>query len=229
MKDDNINILRLAVHELGPLANNVVFVGGATVGLYITDSAVPNVRATVDVDCVVEVTSQSGYHDIEEQLRARGFSHDTQGPICRFLKGPLILDVMPTSGSILGFTNQWYPEGVANSMSVALSPGQEIAVFTSPYFLASKLEAFKGRGEDDFRASHDLEDIIAVLDGNEGIANHIGAAPKTVQAYLKQEFQKLLGNSDFLEAMEGHIADRQNSGSRVRIVISRMAEVLRLP
>jgi hypothetical protein len=37
-------------------------------------------------------------------------------------------------------------------------------VFWSP-FVATKFEAFHGRGNNDHLASHDLEDIITVVDG----------------------------------------------------------------
>ena len=36
---------------------------------------------------------------------------------------------------------------------------------TAPYFMATKIEAFYGRGGDDFLGSHDMEDIITVIDG----------------------------------------------------------------
>lgn len=35
----------------------------------------------------------------------------------------------------------------------------------APYFCATKLEAFGGRGKNDYLASHDLEDLITVVDG----------------------------------------------------------------
>jgi len=36
---------------------------------------------------------------------------------------------------------------------------------TGLYFLATKFAAFDGRGKGDYMASHDLEDIVAVVDG----------------------------------------------------------------
>jgi hypothetical protein len=38
-------------------------------------------------------------------------------------------------------------------------------MITAPYFLACKLAAFRSRGEGDYLMSHDMEDIVAVLDG----------------------------------------------------------------
>jgi hypothetical protein len=39
------------------------------------------------------------------------------------------------------------------------------------YFCASKLEAFAGRGKNDFHASRNQEDLIAVVDGRAGGRN----------------------------------------------------------
>jgi hypothetical protein len=43
-------MLELAAHILGPLTDEMVFVGGATIHLWISDEAAPAVRATDDVD-----------------------------------------------------------------------------------------------------------------------------------------------------------------------------------
>ncbi|MCU1328259.1 MAG: hypothetical protein JWN34_3629 [Bryobacterales bacterium] len=46
-----------------------------------------------------------------------------------------------------------------------LSADLEVRVVTAPYFLATKIEAFLGRGKGDYLWSHDLEDLIFVIDG----------------------------------------------------------------
>ncbi len=53
----NLEILYAAVHRLGPLADAMVFLGGCATGLLLTDSAAAPVRATLDVDVIVEVAS----------------------------------------------------------------------------------------------------------------------------------------------------------------------------
>lgn len=47
----------------------------------------------------------------------------------------------------------------------SLSGGIEIRLVSAPYFLGTKLEAFLGRGDGDFMGSHDLEDVVSLLDG----------------------------------------------------------------
>lgn len=56
----NVAMLEDAATGLGPLLEEVVFVGGATVELWVTDEAAPEFRPTEDVDVIVEVSTQAG-------------------------------------------------------------------------------------------------------------------------------------------------------------------------
>jgi len=223
MKDPNIAILETVVENLQELASQMVFIGGATVGLYIVDKAVPSVRHTIDIDCVVEVISKSEYYELSQKLRAKGFQEDQSSEvICRFRKGELILDVIPTSAEILNFSNPWYPDGIKHKVPTKLSSGAEISIFSVPFFLASKIVAFSGRGEGDFMSSHDIEDIVTVFDGDPSIAQKIVEAPISVSEFLTKELGSLLANEDFISSVEGHINDRLNTGKRTAIVLERM-------
>lgn len=107
MSINHQNITRIkAVHyALEELAVDVVFVGGATVSLY-ADRPVNEIRPTDDVDLLVELSSYNGYAEIEEKLRAKGFANDVaSGVICRFIVEGIIVDVMPTTTEVLGFSN----------------------------------------------------------------------------------------------------------------------------
>src|SRR5208283_2177257 len=90
--------------------------------------------------------------------------HTEGAPVCRWLSGDLIFDLMPTDSSILGFSTRWYHPALKNAQRTRIGVS-EIRVITAPYFLATKMEAFHGRGQNDFRMSHDLEDIVTVVDG----------------------------------------------------------------
>ena len=93
---------------LGPLYDEMVFLGGCATGLLITDAAAPPIRATRDVDVIVEVASLVEYYRISESLRDRGFFEDQseQAPICRWAGHGVLLDVMPTDPGILGFGSE---------------------------------------------------------------------------------------------------------------------------
>jgi hypothetical protein len=102
----------------------------------------------------------------------------------------------------------------------------EIRVITAPYFLATKLEAFHGRSRNDFRMSHDLEDIVTVVDGRPEIVEEVHRAPVDVQKYLSDEFRELLSNRDFLEALPGHLWPDAASQQRSDLVVNRMQQFL---
>lgn len=52
-RNPNLEILELAVAQLGPLVDDMVFVGGCATGLLLTDLAAPPIRQTRDVDVIV--------------------------------------------------------------------------------------------------------------------------------------------------------------------------------
>jgi hypothetical protein len=54
-------------------------------------------------------------------------------------------------------------------MSIA---GSDVHLITAVNFVATKLEAFHGRGANDVTLSHDLEDIVAVIDGRSEIVTN---------------------------------------------------------
>lgn len=81
----SIDLLERAGSTLRPVLGEVVFLGGATVTLWITDPGAPPVRATKDVDVVVEVTTRSAFYAFEQRLRSLGFAEDQEdGVICRW-------------------------------------------------------------------------------------------------------------------------------------------------
>ena len=62
--DPNLPHLRQVAKALGDLRDHVVFVGGAVAGLLVTDPLADSVRATRDVDAVVNA-SRVLFHRIE--------------------------------------------------------------------------------------------------------------------------------------------------------------------
>ena len=100
----NLPLLESVVAALGPLCTRFVFVGACVTGLLITEAATPPVRTTRDVDVIVEVVSLGEYHTLERQLEQAGLRHDRSqdAPVCRWLAGSALLDVMPTDRGGLG-------------------------------------------------------------------------------------------------------------------------------
>jgi len=170
--DPNIKHLEIVAARLQPpLREQLVFVGGSIAGLLITDPATPAIRATEDVDLICHASAHSDYYQIENALRANGFVQDVRpgAPICRWRVWhgvtDVSVDVMPTLAHILGFSNRWYPLALDTAQTFPLPSGQAIRLITATVFVATKIEAFHGRGNRNYLTSHDLEDVIAVIDG----------------------------------------------------------------
>lgn len=223
----NLEMLSLAARGLAALKDEVVFVGGATIELYLTGRPALKVRPTDDVDCIIEVVSRVEYHKIEERLRGLNFSHpmDERAPICRWQYQGILVDVMPIDGKILGFTNRWYPDGFAKAVSARLPDGQDIRIFDLTYFVASKIEAFKDRGKNDFAGSTDLEDIVTLIDGVPDFQERILRAPDNVRDYLQESFKALVGDEVFLDYLEGHLppVGRKERVARARAILQALA------
>lgn len=110
----NIDRIKTVSHALGALKEKIVFVGGAVISLY-ADRAVFEVRATEDVDVIIEIVNYSARAALEEKLRQIGFAHDIESSVvCRFKIAGVVVDVMPTNDPSIGFTNKWYPGGLSN-------------------------------------------------------------------------------------------------------------------
>lgn len=223
-QNPNIEILVRAVGRLGTLADEMVFLGGCATGLLISDPAAPPIRETRDVDAIVQVGSLADYHQLSGRLRRHGFREDTgeDAPICRWLADGVVLDVMPTDRTILGFGNPWYARAMANAVVMRLPTGVSIRMVSAPYFLVTKLEAFDGRGRGDYQMSHDMEDVIAVLDGRPEIAEEVAQAEADLVQELGNRFRTLLDNPRFLDAVSGHMPTDAASQARVPLIMRRM-------
>ena len=205
--NDNLNILRIkVVHDaLEELADDFIFVGGATVCLY-ADRPTTEIRPTDDIDILIELLDYKGYAAIEEKLRSKGFTNDTvSGVICRYIIKGITVDVMPTTEEILGFANKWYREAATHSTKKEIDAGYTIHIFSAPYFLATKLEAFKNRGKGDGRISTDFEDIVYLLNNRKTLWQELKEAPVGLRSYLQEELYSLLDEPYLDEWISVHL------------------------
>ncbi|MCD6659308.1 MAG: hypothetical protein LT105_04020 [Lentimicrobium sp.] len=204
MPSTNMLMLQSVANGLGELKDEMVFVGGAVAELYADNPAVSEIRTTLDIDCVIEISSKLHFFRLENNLRFKGFKNDTSigAPICRWIYNGIKVDIMPTESDVLGFSNRWYESGFEHRISKILPDGTRIFVFPSEYYLAAKFEAHNGRGGNDLRQSHDFEDIIYLLDNCTNILKNINGSKPKVKLYLKAECQKLLENPNITEGIE---------------------------
>ena len=109
-----------------------------------------------------------------------------------------------------------------------LGGGRFARVIGPALFLATKLEAFEDRGKGDFYGSHDLEDIITLLDGRATIVQEVSSASDDVRRFIAGKFQNALKESDFLDAFPGHLSGMSGSRQRASMVMERVIAIAAL-
>jgi len=139
----NRELLVMLCKEVKPLLDRLVLVGGCATELLITDKAAAPPRPTQDVDMIVQVAGLADYYRIEEEVRKLGFTQgeDDHGVICRWRKGLLQMDLMPTDKKIFGFANSWYPLAIGSAQQIEIDR-LSFRCIAAPVFLATKMEAF---------------------------------------------------------------------------------------
>jgi predicted nucleotidyltransferase len=221
---DPIAMLRAVAVRLADLREQVVFVGGTSIALLLTDVAGHHPRSTDDVDAISEVRTRLELAEFETHLRRLGFKPDLNRATCSWLIDGMMIDVMPMNGELLGLTSLWFPEAAQHSQVVDLD-GISIRVATAPYLLATKLDAFADRGSRDPVASVDLEDIISLIDGREELVQEVTVAAPNLRRYLKAAVGRLLNLPDFAFVVSAHLRGDSGSQSRLGIVLDRLSRL----
>lgn len=226
MGNPNLELLTSIANAMGALREQVVFVGGCATGLLITQPLVADARATEDVDAIVEVASLVGYHALAEKLMAQGFKQtmaDNTPPFRWYWNG-MQLDLVPLDEKVLGFANRWYKPGFEAAATATLPSGLQLRHLSSPYFMATKMEAFKDRGNNDVYLSHDLEDVITLVDGREELINELTSAPQDVREFVAQTVVGILRHTDFTNALPGIVSQSTRTG----LVLQRFRQISEL-
>lgn len=225
IKDELIRMIQRVAEALADdLREKMAFVGGCTTALHLTDPVtLEGVRGTDDVDLVVEVVTLTGWYELLERLQKSSFTLRPGEEVnCRLRLGELKVDFMPHNSSILGYTNRWYAEGFSNADSHVLPNGLKIRVFSPPFYLGTKLEAFAGRGKRDLLRSKDMEDILSLIDGREELLFDVSACPENLRQYIIESLQTLTASRDMDYAIS---AAARGSVERAGIIWARLEKL----
>nr|WP_314867683.1 hypothetical protein [uncultured Flavobacterium sp.] len=202
----NLALVAQVAKGLQELKDKMVFIGGAVISLYTDDPAADEIRPTADIDMTINLANYAEWAQMQERLAELGFYPDPQGQsICSYKFKDIAIDIMPAENSSIGVTNIWYKPGFKYLQKVTLEDETVINILPSPYFLATKLEAFKDRGQNDFYGSHDFEDIIYLLDNRTTIVEEIVAADDDIRLYIKEELTTIKKHKQAGEILAMHI------------------------
>lgn len=202
----NLALVAQVAKGLQELKDKMVFIGGAVISLYTDDPAAEEIRPTADIDMTINLANYVEWVQMQERLSELGFYPDPQGQsICSYKYQDIAIDIMPADDSSIGVSNIWYKPGFKYLQQIVLEDGTSINILPAPYFLATKLEAFKDRGKNDFYGSHDFEDIIYLIDNRTTIVEEILNADEGVRQYIKVEMTTIKNHKQADEILAMHI------------------------
>lgn len=177
----------------------------------------------MDIDLTAEITSYVEYSTLTDKLVSLGFSPGQvdDDPICRFRDADgLVVDLMPSDPEVLGFGSRWYRQAIVDAWDCELPGVALIRCITAPLFLASKLEAFRSRGREDYMASRDLEDIVTVVNGREEVVAELRSSSRDVKTFVAENTSRMIASDGFRNALPGLIAAQDSS--RLSVVWKRL-------
>lgn len=200
----NISVVAEVAAALKEVKEEMVFVGGAVVSLYTDDPAADEIRPTQDIDLTLNIINLHHWEQVQEKLGDLGFYPDPFGhAICSYKYRNIPVDIMASEDGPLGPANRWYKIGF-QGLWTAKAKDQEIKILSAPCYLATKFEAFNSRGTD-YRTSHDIEDIIYVLDNRTTIVEEIMVTDLRIQEFLKEQLQRIINIGLLQEVLMAHI------------------------
>ncbi len=223
-KSINLAVVAEVAEALRDIKQDMVFVGGAVISLYTDDPAADEVRPTEDIDLVLHIVNLSHWEQLQGKLAKLGFHPDPFGEsICSYKYRGISVDIMPAEDGPFGPSNRWYKIGWENLWS-AFAKKQEIKILSVASFLASKFEAFNNRGKD-YRTSHDIEDVIYVLDNRLSIVSDIRKDDSKVRMFIQHKLQEIISKGMLKEVLIAHIHPLMRE-ERMPLVEAKLEQIL---
>jgi hypothetical protein len=204
----SLNMIKEVATALNKLNEEFIYVGGAVIEIYLDSASAPKIRPTEDVDCVIKLDSRLENKKLDEKLRGIKFQNDSSrgAPICRWIYLGIKVDIMATDDKILGFSNEWYEEGVKNNEIYTIED-QDVLIMKLPWFLACKIVAFNNRGAADIYMSKDLEDIVALIENAKDLDQKLSLGDGKVLDFIKNELIALYEDVDKAPVMRSFLSD----------------------
>jgi hypothetical protein len=130
---------------------------------------------------------------------------------------------MASEDGHFGPSNRWYKIGFEN-LWITNAKNQEIRILSAPCYLATKFEAFNSRGTD-YRTSHDIEDIIYILDNRTTIVEEIKEDKESICQFIKEQLLEIVNKGLLEEVLISHIHPLMTE-ERMPIVKEKIVQIL---
>lgn len=229
MRNTEINrvVISKIAHALGDINEEVVYVGGAVVSLYINDPAADDVRPTKDIDLSMSVVTLGELERMRQRLTSRRFIQTFEDEvICRFRYDDVLVDFMNTKALGWAPANPWFGPGYLHCQRMAIGT-QEIRLLPLSYFMATKFSAFESRGQGDPRTSHDFEDVVYVLDNRIDLVEELQGMRGAIASFLQHRFELILEDAVFREAVSAHLF-YENRAARTTVIFGKLKRLVSL-
>lgn len=222
----SIETIITVAKALEEINKKVVYVGGATISLYVAESFRDSIRPTEDIDIVLEIATLSDLENLRIALSEKGIKQSFEDDVvCRFRYKEIKIDVMATREIAWAPANRWFEKGFQNLEHLKIDE-TTIQILSLPYFLATKFEAFNHRGKKDPRTSKDFEDIVFLLNNSRDLKEKVNQSDDVVKSFLKVSFKEMLESRATLEALRAHLSF-ENEDERFELIVSILKSVLK--
>jgi hypothetical protein len=213
---------------LGKLVDEVVFIGGSIAPLLQTEPPFEGSRPTKDADGVIASSTYSDIEPLHKKLRALGFRQkpgETAHMHRWWSPDGDAFDLVPVGSHPGGSGQEWDGIALRNSVTVELGNGLIVRHASAPAFLALKWAAYIDRGAGDPYASHDMEDIIALVASRGTIVAEVREAPMEVRDFVVSQTSVLLDDERLPDIMAGHLNNAQAKAQTVQLAHSRLRDI----
>jgi hypothetical protein len=127
-------------------------------------------------------------------------------------------DLVPAGEHLGGSGNPWDVIAIETAVEATIGGGITIRHVSAPAFLAQKWAAHHDRGRADPLASHDLEDILAILASRPVLLEEIAAAPAALRAYLADQATDFLADPNAEDLLAAHLNGAQDPATTIAAV-----------
>lgn len=135
-------------------------------------------------------------------------------------------DLVPAGSHLAGTGGKWDLIALETSVEATLEPGVTIRHASAAGFLALKWAAFSDRGKNDPFASHDLEDILALIASRRSIVDELHSAPGPVREHVREGFRWLLEDEQYEDLIAGHLSNAQAFKQVAATVRDRLRQIV---
>lgn len=221
-RKDLLDRLDRAAAALDVVDLPLVFVGGATMPLYVDGIVGEALRETKDVDVMVEAASYTEFAALEGRLRAAGFRQDIagKGPRCRWFNGEDQYDIVDVRTDHP--KDRWARPTGAGIEQRALPSGRTIPVLSPGRFLAAKIAALSDRGGARWYDSPDFEDIVLLLESHPQLLPWLDATPPDAVHAVASWAEAASRRPGIREEIEATVTRGPGMDERVEAVVDRL-------